>query len=245
MGFPLTMTVADDNSREKSGPKILYTTDGSDPRLQKTGAVSPQAKVYDSPLMLTTTTQLKARLVANSELTAEAEPIWSALNQATFRVVEQDRQVRISEIMYNPPAGNEYEFIELQNIGNSNLDLSGAYFEGIRFTFPTGMAPLAPGEPVLLVRNAEAFAQRYPGVEIDGIYAGQLSNGGEEIALRTHDGELLTAVTYSDDRGWPISPDGRGDSLVFCNPAGDPDNPRNWRASNKIHGSPGAIDSTP
>ncbi len=245
VGFPLTMTVVEENSHGKPGAKILYTTDGSDPRLQVTGDVSPQAKVYAGPLILTTTTQIKARLLADSELTADAEPVWSALNDATFRVVEQDRQVRISEIMYNPLAGNEYEFIELQNIGNSDVDLSGAYFEGIGFTFPTSMAPLAPGEFILLARDAEAFAQRYPGVEIDGVYTGQLSNSGEEIALRSYDGKLLTSVTYSDDTGWPISPDGRGDSLVLHNPAGDPDDPKNWRASDQIYGSPGAIDPNP
>ena len=121
----------------------------------------------------------------------------------------------------------------------------GCVAQGIRFTFPGSMPPVPPSGFILLVRDAGAFAQRYPGVEIDGVYAGQLSNGGEAIVLRRHNGELLTAVTYSDDAGWPISPDGRGDSLVLHNPAGDPDNPQNWRASVQIHGSPGQIDARP
>jgi hypothetical protein len=236
------MSLTNDGGRQLT---IYYTIDGSDPRLEGTGGVSPQTKMYNGPLVLTTTTQIKARTLEDSKLSSAAEPVWSALNEATFRVVEQDSQLRITEIMYNPLTGNEYEFIELQNIGNSKLDLSGAYFEGILFTFPTGMPPVAPNGYVLLVRNAEAFAERYPGVEFDGVYDGQLSNKGERITLKNQDDNLIITVAYSDNTGWPISPDGRGDSLVLSNPAGDPDDPKNWRASGQIHGSPGAIDPGP
>jgi hypothetical protein len=60
--------------------------------------------------------------------------------------------------------------------------------------------------------------------------------------LKDLDGELLISVTYDDDNGWPLSPDGRGDSLVLHNPAGDPDDPKNWRASLELYGSPGRVE---
>lgn len=69
--------------------------------------------------------------------------------------------LRITEIMYNPAGGNNYEFIELTNTGGITLDLSGVvFFDGIDFTFPPG-STLAPGAEVVLVRNAVAFEDRY------------------------------------------------------------------------------------
>jgi biotin carboxyl carrier protein len=54
-GFELAMTA----------PKgrIYYTVDGSDPRVQGSGAVASSALVYDKPLVLTTMTPVKARVL--------------------------------------------------------------------------------------------------------------------------------------------------------------------------------------
>ncbi|HXJ74655.1 MAG TPA: lamin tail domain-containing protein, partial [Candidatus Dormibacteraeota bacterium] len=55
-----------------------------------------------------------------------------------------------NEIMYNPPGagavdGDEFEFVELKNIGSTTLDLSGLFFSaGIDFTFPA-QTTLEPG----------------------------------------------------------------------------------------------------
>jgi hypothetical protein len=57
--------------------------------------------------------------------------------------------------------------------------------------------------------------------------------------LLDNQGNLLFSVAYDDENGWPISPDGRGDSLVLINPDGNPDDPQNWRASQDLFGSPG------
>src|SRR6185503_1251395 len=49
-----------------------------------------------------------------------------------------------NEIMYNPPGdgaidGDEFEFVELKNIGSTPLNLTGLYFsEGITFAFNNG-----------------------------------------------------------------------------------------------------------
>jgi len=144
--------------------------------------------------------------------------------------------------MYNPPGGDDYEFIELKNIGDTHLDLSGMAFEGIAFSFPSGTL-LPAGEFMLLVRNPTAFTERYPDVPIGGAYQAKLSNKGEEIILKDGGGNVIISVPYDDENGWPVSPDGRGDSLVLINLDGDPHNPENWRASAKLHGSPGADDS--
>jgi hypothetical protein len=126
------------------------------------------------------------------------------------------------------------------NVGESELSLAGMYFdEGISYTFPPGAASLAPGEHVVLVQNPEAFAERYPGVAVGGIYQGKLSNQGEKITLRDPAGGVLVAINYDDENGWPLSPDGQGDSLVIVNPDDDPVDAQNWRASVNLYGSPG------
>lgn len=221
---------------------IFYTTDGSDPRTRGTGMVSPNAKVYEAPILLTTTTHLKARLFTGDPASPTTEQVWSALNEATFSLVERDPKLRITEIMYNPPGPDDTEFIELKNTGNGQIDLSGLSFEGIRFTFPTNTPPLSPGEFITLVRNRQAFAERYSNISIDGVYSGQLSNKGEEIILKDTDGNPILSVNYDDENGWPLSPDGRGDSLVLIDPNADPNNPRSWRASTNLNGSPGTDD---
>jgi hypothetical protein len=189
--------------------------------------------------VLTATTHIKARLFIE-----EAETEWSALNEATFKVAESKGKIVITEIMYNPVDGNDYEFIELQNIGEGEFSLAGLYFdEGITFTFPPGQPSLAPGERVVLVHNAAAFAERYPGVAIGGVYQGKLANEGEKITLRDTAGQVLVSLAYDDENGWPFSADGHGDALVSINAAGDPAQPQNWRVSRYPNGTPGAAEA--
>jgi hypothetical protein len=177
----------------------------------------------------------------NKNMPQSSQPLaWGGLVEAASREVEADSPLRLTEIMYNPSGGSGYEFIELQNIGDGDLDVSKMYFdEGIEFTFPPALPPLAPDEIVVIVSNPTVFAERYPGVPIAGRYQGQLSNQGERISLRDKHGRLLAAVQYDDENDWPLSPDGRGDSLRLLNKDGDANEPSNWRASTNLHGSPG------
>ncbi len=223
-GFSLTMTAP-------TG-LIYYTADGSDPRLPVTGDANPKARVYHKPLMFNEDTHIKARLL-------EGE-VWSALREATFKVGEGGRNLRITEIMYNPPGGDKYEFVKIRNTDNIPLDLAWLSFEGINFTFPSDALPLQPNEIVTLVRDPVAFAERYPGVPIGGVYRGKLANEGEKISIFDVDEVEVVSVTYDDDEnGWPVSPDGRGNSLVLIHPQSDLDNPKSWQASTNVLGSPG------
>jgi hypothetical protein len=141
--------------------------------------------------------------------------------------------------MYNPPGQEEYEFIELKNMGQHPFNLAGLFFEGIDFTFPAQPTFLEPGEVIVLVSNPEAFAEKYPDVPIFDRYNGQLSNKGDTLALKDHHGKTILSITYDDENGWPLSPDGRGDSLVLADFGGDPSHPKSWRASADRYGSPG------
>ena len=167
--------------------------------------------------------------------------------------------LRITEVMYNPKApinNNDYEFIELKNIGNVNLDLSRVEFgEGITFQFAAGrIASLAPGAFVLVVRNEAAFESRYGAAlmpRVAGEYTGGISDGGEKIVLQDKLRGVIVPFKYNDGRGWPQSADGAGHSLVPVSTAvanqneGTLDYGGNWRASAYMHGSPGADDPVP
>ena len=226
-GFNLKLT--------SSKGDIYYTTDGSDPRVRFAGAVSGTAKKYDknSGITLTTGAQVKARSLSGSK--------WSALTSATFQVGDSAVPLRITEIMYNPQGGDAFEFIELQNSGDAELDLSGFSLDGITFRFAESSPPLAAGASLLLVNdaNVEAFRGRYPGVRIGGLYEGSLSNRGERLALIGRNGETVLSVDYKDRGDWPSEPDGDGYSLVLANTDGDPDAAANWRASLAKGGTPG------
>lgn len=178
------------------------------------------------------------------------------------------QNLRITEVMYNPSeasaaelgvdnslVSDDFEFIELQNTStDTNIELTGARFtEGIRFDF-TGAAvtELAPGERVLVVRNLEAFTLRY-GADAAARVAGEfadntaLQDGGEMITLLTGDGSLVSSFSYGDTwhEGWAVRADGAGSSLEVIDANGDYNEPTNWRASSRIHGSPGAADDSP
>lgn len=169
--------------------------------------------------------------------------------------------LRITEVMYNPPVApegldldnDEFEFIELKSTGDEILDLSSVSFvAGVSFDFRDGrIVTLAPGEFVLLVRNADAFVLRYGaevGERIAGQYDGKLANEGEEIKLIESWSGTIAAFEYRDDAGWPLLADGEGHSLVPLDsalpgqPAGSLNDGANWRASTDVGGSPGRDD---
>ena len=97
---------------------IYFTTDGSDPRVPRLGAISATATAYTAPFALPAgSTNVKARTLHN--LT------WSALTEASFLAPLDFSHLKITEIMVNPTGGSDYEFIELKNIGPSPLSRSG------------------------------------------------------------------------------------------------------------------------
>ncbi len=170
--------------------------------------------------------------------------------------------LRITELMYNPadpPLGDmrdndEFEFVELKNIGDETLDLTYVSFDnGITFAFEgSRVSTLGPGEFVLVVSNEAAFTSRYgAGLSdrIAGVFPNKLSNAGERIRLVDTYNGTIADFEYNDGRGWPGSADGAGHSLVPLPEAirSQPDGPLNyggnWRASAYIHGSPGGDDA--
>ena len=150
--------------------------------------------------------------------------------------------LRITEIMYNPDNGSDFEFIELQNVSGETLDLTGVRLsDGIEFEFPS--MTLAPGEYVLVVGNVAAFEAKYgTGLPVAGAFDLNLSNGGEEIVLQLPDPFQANILKFTYDDAWYPLTDGSGYSLEIVNPSApiaDWNSPSAWRTG-ELQGTPGS-----
>lgn len=168
------------------------------------------------------------------------------------------QQLRITELMFAPstPTASEltvlptadaedFEFIELQNIGTTTLDLSGFRFtDGVDFTFPAGTS-LAAGTRIIVAASPAAFDVRYgAGKNRVGPYTGALDNSGERVRLVDNVGEEILDFTYNPT--WFPPADGGGRSLVVRNPVPNYttyDLPTHWALSGTTNGTPGGSDT--
>lgn len=157
-------------------------------------------------------------------------------------------QLRVTELMYHPAEESSPEFMELQNVGSTPLDLSGVRISGgVDFVFPAGTT-LEAGAFTVITESLTRFAQTYgTAVPLAGEYAGRLSNGGEELVVQFA-APLDTAILrFEYDPGWASASDGGGMSLQVVDPAADF---RQWNQSrlwNAAVPSPGRAlgESTP
>ncbi len=151
------------------------------------------------------------------------------------------RDVVINEIAYAPPE-TDGEFVELLNRSEKTFDLSQFAFADERGeAVPVTDAPtrLAPGEYAVLVRDAEVFAQRFPGVEAVEVSSWPaLNNEGDRPAL-LFEGELIDAVPYTS--GWG---GGGGATLERIDPDGPSQSASNFGSSTAPEGgTPGEENS--
>jgi hypothetical protein len=222
------------------------------------GGLAPGAQAFSESIEIPRTTRLRAR-------TLSSQGSWSALTDLLYRVgiPASFENLRITELHYHPsdpstPAelaqttsDNDFEFIELQNVGSSPIDLSGCQFsQGIAFTFEPGSS-LGAGEHLLVVSARAAFLARYgptlaPRIAGEFADATNLANGGERITLLDAAGAPIFSFPYRDDAPWPLTPDGGGPSLVLIDPPNTPENQLDegtrWRASLVDAGAPGVAD---
>jgi len=153
--------------------------------------------------------------------------------------------LRITEIMSHPSDGSDLEYIELQNIGTEDLDITGVRLgDGIEFTCPA--MTLAAGEYMVVVNNSVAFQARYgTDIRIAGEYEGNLDNGGETILLQLpapFEAAILR-IEYSD--AWYPSTDGQGYALVIRDVLAPRDawnRASGWTAGLIQDGTPGTAD---
>lgn len=220
---------------------IWYTLDGTDPRPPyNAGAPLGSYGGSSTVISITASTRVQARVLHNGE--------WSAMNAVEFFTPSGNlSELRLSEVMYNPWNGEEHEFVELWNAGESELDVGGVRLtDGITYTLPAGTR-LAPGARAVIAENPDAFAERYGFAPFnDTGYRGRLGNGGDSIVLRNAQGSELLRVHFAVDLPTQVLAAGVGYSLVPRSPGGSADvEPDGWRVSANWSGSPGGADPQP
>ena len=137
-----------------------------------------------------------------------------ALNGAGIETRKHDG-LRVTEVMYNPVGGSDYEFIEIRNTGIAELDLTDVRLRGgVEFDFPA--MTLAPGGYAVIAGDLVNFAARYGALpNVVGPFVGDLSNGGEDVILRLPEPYDAAALRLEYDDAWYPGTDGDGLSLVI------------------------------
>ncbi len=149
----------------------------------------------------------------------------------------------INEIMYHPISENDDdEFVEIYNRGNSAVDLTGWEFnKGINYVFEDGQM-IGAGEYLTIARNPDHIRTVHglagslvvgPTTEEALDDFGRLSNRGERITLKNHEGNTEDTVRYRDGGEWPHWADGRGPSIELIDPFSDNNNGQAWDASDE------------
>jgi hypothetical protein len=143
----------------------------------------------------------------------------------------------ITKINYNPqettafPESDASEFIEIQNTGNTTVNLTGVHLSklGIAYQFPKNETIIA-GQSLILASNSAVFKARY-GIDAFGNFSRDLSNSSQNLTLSDAFGNVIDQVTYTDDAPWPETADGDGFYLELINVNSDNALASNWVAN--------------
>jgi hypothetical protein len=201
--------------------------------------VAPGARLYGAAVPITANTRIRAR--------ARVDGRWSALVEEVY--VVDPPTLAITEMMYNPPGSELFEFLEVQNFGSSSQTIAGVSFGGIDFNFDSApFTTLGPGEIAVIVNDLTSFASLYDltGIRLAGAYEGNLKNEGEEITVLGPLSEPIARFRYSPY--WYPETNGGGRSLELVDPTSLPDTwgeAEAWQPSAEDFGSPGHGGTSP
>ncbi len=258
-GSSVTIRIFNDSVFNPVNGDIHYTLNGEDPRLPD-GSLHPEAVPYDpdGPPVVDHAVTMLGRVY-------DPDGEWSPLAEAVFTLAPPPTpdSLVISEIHYAPrePSATEasagfeeagaFEFIELRNVTDHAVDLSGLQItRGVsaRVVKDHG-AVLSPGGYAVIVADEAAFDMRYAGADAARVVAEftgeqRLANDGERVSLRDQQGRLLVTLRYHDRAPWP---QGEGDeglgggSIGFLGgmKVSALADPTRWTAE-RLDGSPGA-----
>ena len=159
--------------------------------------------------------------------------------------VPEPRDIVVNEIMYDPPEVNTNEYVELFNRSGRTFDLSDFTLSDLTATVPVTADPvfLLPGEYAVLVRDADAFQQRFPDVPFIAVanFPALNNSGGDAVVLRhAPSGVRVDSVRYQTS--W-----GGTDAALERRSADGPSNiASNWATSlDPLGGTPAAPNSVP
>jgi hypothetical protein len=142
-----------------------------------------------------------------------------------------------TKINYNPqettafPESDASEFIEIQNTGNTSINLTGIHLSklGIAYQFPKNETLMA-GQSLILASNSAIFKERY-GIDAFDNFSRDLSNSSQNLTLSDAFGNVIDQVTYTDEAPWPETADGDGFYLELIDVISDNALASNWIAN--------------
>ena len=173
----------------------------------------------------------------------------------------EDYDIVINEINYNPSLelgqeDSDYEFIELYNYGNEDIDLDGWYVSIGNYYTSCGTfddVTIEANSYLVLATNPDT----YPGsIGLQSSWSDSfwLPNSGATITLRSSYYNIVDRVTYDDGCSscgnnsyscWPTNADAGGSSLELISPDLDNSLASSWQDSFVIPGgTPGYANST-
>jgi hypothetical protein len=212
-----------------------------------TGGIRAAVLTLGQPLAERTLYMLTASGLA--DLAGNASPSATAPLFFGDADVPQRGQLVLTEILYDPADGSDGEYIEVHNTTTDRLfDLRTVTLDdgdaADARALASRIALVPPGAYVAVVRQAEAFATRFPGVPfVVGGSVISLSNSGEAVVLRA-DGAVVDSVAYAPDWHRVELDDAGGVSLERRDPAGVSTAPSNWSSSLDTRGgTPSAANS--
>ena len=142
----------------------------------------------------------------------------------------------ISKIHYHPADldsinGNKLEFIQINNNGDDDVDLTGIYLRelGVTYSFPAD-THIAARDSLVLCSDSATYVEIYHHIPF-GEYDRKLSNKDENIVLADAWGNVIDEVHYFDSEPWPTEPDGFGPYLQLIDLDADNSLPENWIAA--------------
>lgn len=143
----------------------------------------------------------------------------------------------ITKINYNPqettafPDSDASEFIEIQNTGNTTVNLTGVHFNklGIAYQFSRDEMLMA-GQSLILASNSAVFKERY-GIDAFDNFSRDLSNSSQNLTLFDAFGNVIDQITYTDEAPWPETADGGGFYLELLNVNSNNALASNWVAN--------------
>ena len=177
--------------------------------------------------------------IANMKVWIQERITWMRNNLGAFsncNSIETPSLV-ISKISYNPletdtfPESKDLEFIEIQNIGTTTVNLTGVYLSklGVSYQFEEN-ATILPAQAIQLAGNTDVFFDRY-GLEAYGRFDRDLSNSSQNLVLADAFGNIIDQVEYTDSAPWPETADGDGFYLELIDVNSDNALASSWKAS--------------
>jgi len=206
--------------------------------LSNTDELKGTNNIFSDPLLLNNfRLSLNSPPINSGNPSLPTDPDGSVSDIGAFPFdIENQVNLIINEIHYNPLEGDEYEFVEFVNAGVSSISINGYKISGdINYQF--GNETISPGEYFIIAKNGNLYSNQ--GYKVFEWGNGNLKNSIGSLLLFNSEDKTIDFVDFDSRFWWPELPNGHGPSLELQNSSLENMVSSNWRASEVAGGTPG------